>query len=309
MTGRVFVLGSVNVDLLASVPRLPSAGETVAGDSLARQLGGKGANQAVAAARAGVAATLLASVGDDVEGTMMIETLKGFGVDVSSINRVSASTGSALVVTSPRDNQIVVIPGANALIDERLATRIDCKPGDIVLTQMETPPTAALALFSRARAAGATTILNAAPMSDAVKALLPLTDILVLNESELELLTATPIDGDATHADFVCAFSSNGLSAVPTAVVTLGAQGVVVLGREGLLRVPGQPATVVDTTGAGDCFCGYLAAGLARGDELVLAVVEANVAASVAVQSLGAASSAPVRSRILPEIAAAQRKV
>lgn len=309
MTGRVFVLGSVNIDLLASVARLPCAGESVAGKSLTHQLGGKGANQAVAVVRAGVPATLLAAVGDDVEGGMMVEALKDFGVDVSSISRVSASTGSALVVTSPRDNQIVVIAGANALIDQGVAARVDCRPADVVLTQMETPSAAALALFTRARAAGATTILNAAPMNEAVRSLLPLTDILVVNESELELLTGTAVGGEVTDSEFVCAISDNGLRAVPTIVLTLGAQGVVVSSRAGLLRVPGQPATVVDTTGAGDCFCGYLAAALARGDELVLAITEANVAASIAVQSLGAASSVPVRSRILPAIAAAQCKV
>jgi len=309
MSGRVVVLGSVNVDLMASVDRLPVAGETVSGHRLVRQLGGKGANQAVAAARAGVTSVLLAAVGNDGDGAAMIETLADFGVDVTAIERVPRETGHALVVTSPCDNQIVVVPGANALVDSRLASLARWSPNDVALTQLETPIGAAAALFERARGSGARTILNAAPASESVCVLLPLTDILIVNESELELLSGDAICSEPDDTALLAACASQRLSAVCTVIVTLGAAGVAVIREQELWRVRGIPATVVDTTGAGDCFCGYMAAALARGDALETAVVEANVAASVAVQSLGAAGSIPPRSQIASAALAAQTGV
>jgi ribokinase len=308
MSGRVIVFGSINVDLIASVERLPSPGETIAGVSLARSLGGKGANQAVAAARAGEASILLGATGKDAEAELMTDMLASYGVNVDAVGRMDSPTGQALILTSPQENQIVVIAGANGLVDGSTAASVAIQGHDICLTQMETPVDAAMTFFRKARASGATTLLNAAPASEAVRPLLPLTDVLILNEGELELLSGRSIAGSAHGEQLIEAVAALGLSPTGIVIVTLGAQGVAVAQRGVLSRVAGQRVQVIDPTGAGDCFCGYLAAALARGDKLESAVVEANVAASIAVQSLGAASSVPSRSEVLQALVAVPRK-
>lgn len=304
MTGRVIVLGSVNLDLLARVPRLPSAGETIAGFSLSRQLGGKGANQAVAAARAAIPSLFFGAVGEDAEGAAMSAALAGHGVDTQGLARVSGPTGHALVLTSCDDNQIVVISGANQRVDEDLAARADLRPTDVCLAQLETPAAAVAAFFERARGAGAATVLNAAPASPSALALMPLVDVLIVNETELQILSGK-VPGIHAIPEAAGALGVPGKAAV---IVTLGPRGAMIVSNGSTLAIPGRAVGVVDTTGAGDCFCGYLAAGLARGAGLESAVVEANVAASIAVQSLGAASSIPSRSLVLAVIANAQRK-
>ena len=298
--GKVVVLGSVNVDLIVSAVRLPKAGETVEGHGLVRQLGGKGANQAVGAARAGAACTLLAAVGSDAEGVTMTATLQGYGVDVSKMIAVGAPTGTALVATSPHDNQIIVVAGANSKVDAGLEKSVEVMPGDICLTQMETPASAATALFSMAKSAGATTVLNAAPASMAVRELLPLCDILVVNEAELFLLAGA--DEGLNDAALLSYRDRMGMSGGQALVATMGADGLAIVRSGTVLRIPGHKVDVIDTTGAGDCFCGYLAAGLARGDDLATAAIEANVAGSIAVQALGAAASIPDRSAVLERL-------
>ncbi len=302
--GKVIVLGSVNVDLLVSTPRLPCAGETVSGTSVTRQLGGKGANQAVGAARAGAHCTLLAAVGADDDGASMMAALANHGVDTARLRVTSSATGCALVATSPQDNQIIHIAGANSDVDTTLATGVDLGPNDVCLAQMETPASATAALFHRARAAGACTILNAAPASSDARQLLPFCDLLIVNESELALLTGA--DGGVMLDDAGLLLSRNllGLTHGQTLLVTLGADGLAIIGESGIVRIAGLPATVIDTTGAGDCFCGYLAAGLARGDGIERAAQEANAAASVAVRSLGAAASIPARATVLQSLGA-----
>ena len=299
MTGRVLVLGSINVDLLASVPRLPGPGETLTGTGFVRLLGGKGANQAVAASRAEAATLMIGATGSDADGAAMLKALVGYGVDTSRIARSEEPTGCALVVTSPSDNQIVVVPGANHALTEELVADVDMDAADVCLTQLETPSAVAACLFRRARTAGATTILNAAPANDGARVLLPLTDILIVNETELGILADVTMPDDPADEVLLRAISSLTSAYRMTVIVTLGARGLLIVSDDGQRGIPGRTVEVVDTTGAGDCFCGYLAAGLARGARLDDAVAEANVAASIAVQSLGAASSVPPRSTIL----------
>lgn len=297
--GKVIVLGSVNIDLLVSTPRLPRAGETVSGTSLTRQLGGKGANQAVGAARAGAHCILLAAVGQDDDGARMLAALVDHGVDTGQVRTTSSPTGCALVATSPQDNQIIHIAGANADVDVTLLTEVDLGPDDICLAQMETPLPATAALFRQARATGARTILNAAPASAAARPLLPLCDLLIVNESELALLTGAEGVPMLDDAGLLSGKAMLGLEHDQTLLVTLGADGLAMVAGSDVLRIAGRPAALVDTTGAGDCFCGYLAAGLARGDGMEQAAVEANTAAAIAVQSLGAAASIPDRATVL----------
>ena len=303
--GKVIVLGSVNLDLLVSAPRLPRAGETVSGIGLTRQLGGKGANQAVGAARAEAHCILLAAVGADDDGAQMIAALARHGVDTGRVRETSSATGCALVATSPQDNQIIHIAGANADVDATIAAEIDLGPHDVCLAQMETPVAATAALFQRARTVEAMTILNAAPASVAARELLPLCNLLIVNESELALLANSDAQAVLDDAALLACRDRLGLGNEQTLLITLGADGLAIAEESAVLRIAGRPAKVVDTTGAGDCFCGYLAAGLARGDGMERAAIEANAAASIAVQSLGAASSIPTRTAMLQRLGAA----
>lgn len=302
--GSVVVLGSVNVDIIVSAPRLPRAGETVAGIAISRQLGGKGANQAVAAARAGARTLLLGAVGADADGAAMTAALAGHGVDTGAIRIVAGATGCALVVTSPADNQIVCIPGANAAVDNMLAASASIGPGDVFLAQLETPPPATAAFFRRARAAGARTILNAAPAHPAAPDLLALADLLVVNETELALLAGRDTAAAATDAALIAARERLGLAAEQALVVTLGRDGVALVAVGTAARIAAHEVAVRDTTGAGDCFCGYLAAALAQGAGVLDAARAANAAAALAVQTLGAAASIPDRDAVLRLLAA-----
>jgi ribokinase len=302
-TGKVVVLGSVNVDLLVTAPRLPAAGETVSGTAITKQLGGKGANQAVGAARAGAPCLLVGAVGADEDGAAMTAAIAAYGVDVSHVRATLSSTGCAIVATSPQNNQIIHIAGANANVDAGSIHHIDLDPGTVCLAQMETPVAAIAALFRRARAIGGCTILNAAPSTIAARELIPICDILVVNEIELALLTDGAVGIDIADAELLSGREKLGLSGHQALVVTLGAGGLALAQNGIVIRIAGLAVSVVDTTGAGDCFCGYLAAGIARGDSMESAAREANVAASMAVQSLGAASSIPDRATVLRSMA------
>ncbi len=298
-SGRVIVLGSINVDLLVSAPRLPHAGETVPGSSWAREVGGKGANQAVGAAQAGAQCLLLACVGDDPEGAAMVERLAGHGVDVTQVRRTAGSTGCALVATSPADNQIIYVAGANACVGEDMVETAALTPDDICLAQMETPVAATRALFVQARAAGGRTVLNAAPALPQARSLLPLCDVLIVNEAELWLLAGESPPPLLDDAILVSCMPKLGLKNDQVLVVTLGSAGVAMIIGDTVSRIGGHSVPVVDTTGAGDCFSGYLSAGLARGSDLRSSLIEANCAASLAVQTTGAACSVPARAIVL----------
>lgn len=293
MAAEVVVLGSINVDLIVSAERLPVAGETVAGKDIEFQLGGKGANQAVGAARAGAATRFLGCIGEDENGAAMLGQLRGFGVDVAAVRQVPGRTGFAIVATCPRDNQIIVVPGANSHVDEALADNARVAAGDACLAQRETPVAASRRLFSAARAVGATTLLNAAPADEGVHALLPLVDILIANEGECRLLASFPEADPANDADLITVRRRLGLGQNQVLIATLGEAGVAIAAADCVRRIPGESVAVLDTTGAGDCFCGYLAAGLAQGISLESAALRANIAASLAVQSRGAACSVP----------------
>jgi ribokinase len=274
----------------------------VSGISLSRQLGGKGANQAVGAARAGAPCILLAAVGQDEDGVSMVAALDNYGIDTSHIRATSSATGCAVVATSPQDNQIIHIAGANSDVDATLAAEADLGPEDVCLAQMETPIPTTAALFQRARSAAAFTILNAAPASTAALSLLPLCDLLIVNESELALLTRSGAELMLDDESLLSSRRLLGLQPHQSLLVTLGAGGMAIIGENAIQRVAGRPVTVVDTTGAGDCFCGYLAAGLARGDAIDQVATEANAAASLAVQSFGAATSIPSREAVLQSL-------
>ena len=291
--GRVFVAGSINMDVVATAERHPRIGETVTGDAVLYFPGGKGANQAVAAAKLGAPTTLIGRLGKDAFGDELKTFLAAQGVDLSLVQQTSeAHTGTALITIANADNTIVVIPGANALVSATDVAAPVLAKGDVAVGQFEIPLPAIGAFFGRARAAGATTILNPAPAIEAEHELLDLVDILILNESELGFLAKTEFRDTDDPAPFIEAVRSL-QTKDKTICVTLGKRGVVALIDGKPLIIPGHIVNAVDTTGAGDCFVGAVAAQLAAGKSRHDALHYANAAASICVQRMGAAPSMP----------------
>lgn len=292
--GRVIVVGSINVDLAVTAARFPRPGETVAGGSFARHPGGKGANQAIAAARLGARTTLAGAVGDDAHGAFMRTVLAEAGVDVGSVRTAPESpTGVALITVAGGENSIVVVAGANGLLFQA-DVRGPIGANDVVVAQLETPVAATKAAFEAARAVGAAAILNPAPASPDALELLPLATLVVVNETELEFLAGAPLAPDADAPTILHAMRALRRHPEQSVVATLGARGVIALvGPDRPVALPGHPIEVVDTTGAGDCFVGALAAGLAQGRPLPDALVRANAAAALSVRRAGAGSAMP----------------
>ncbi len=269
--GRVLVLGSLNVDLVTHVERHPRPGETVLGEGLERLAGGKGANQAVAAAAAGANVVMLGAVGDDEAGRACLDRLRRLGIDTSGVAvRPDQPTGTALIVVdSDGENTIVVAPGANGHVgDEALEVARSAAAGDVLLAQLEVPLDTVARACAAASDRGARVVLNVAPYADLPADVVAHADPVVVNEHEARLLADTA-----------------GLP--PSLLVTFGARGADWDGlRPPAVDVP--EAEVVDTTGAGDAFCGVLAAALARGEERETALRAALQAGADSVRHPGA---------------------
>jgi ribokinase len=292
--GRVFVAGSINMDVVATADRHPSIGETVAGDSLGYFPGGKGANQAVAAAKLGATTTLIGRLGKDAFGDQLKTYLAAQGLDLTLVQDTpGVHTGTAIITVAKADNTIVVIPGANGLVSAADVTAPSLAKGDVAVSQFEIPLVAVTAFFQRARAAGTTTILNPAPAAECNAEMLELVDILILNESELALLAGIELRDTDDHARFIEAARSLPIGRDKTVCVTLGKRGVLALVNDEPLIIPGRAVKAVDTTGAGDCFVGAVASQLADGSSIGNALDYANAAASICVQRMGAAPSMP----------------
>ena len=207
--GRVFVAGSINMDVVATADRHPRIGETVAGQAVFYFPGGKGANQAVAAVKLGAPTTLIGRIGQDAFGDELKAFLGTQGIDLGFVQETNeAHTGTAIITVAQADNTIVVVPGANALVSDADVAAPALAKGDIAVSQFEIPLPAIRVFFQRARAAGATTILNPAPAIACDTDLLKLVDILILNESELGFLTNTELHDNDDHARFVDAARS-----------------------------------------------------------------------------------------------------
>jgi ribokinase len=297
--GRVFVAGSINMDVVATASRHPRIGETVAGQAVYYFPGGKGANQAVAAVKLGAPVTLIGRLGTDAFGQQLRTFLAAQGVDLTLVkDTADIHTGTAIITIADADNTIVVVPGANALVSpEDVAAPVLAK-GDVAISQFEIPQPTIAAFFERVRAAGATTILNPAPAIACSPELLDLVDILILNETELGLLAQTELHDTDEPARFVEAAQRLRTASDKIICVTLGKRGVLALmGGEPSL-IAGRAVKAVDTTGAGDCFVGALAAQLAAGKPIRDALGYANMAASICVQRMGAAPSMPTAAEV-----------
>jgi ribokinase len=297
--GRVFVAGSINMDVVATADRHPKVGETVAGKRVLYFPGGKGANQAVAASRLAAATILIGRLGHDAFGAELRTFLSDQGIDLGYVlETAEAHTGTAIITVAQADNTIVVIPGTNALLSPDDVSATPLVKGDVAVSQFEIPLPTITAFFQRARAAQATTLLNPAPAQKFGRDLLELVDILVLNETELGFLAGVELsDGDdqARIIDAARRLQANEGQAI---CVTLGKRGVLALAGDDELTVPGRVVQAIDTTGAGDCFVGALAAQLADGAQLREALTFANAAASISVQRMGAGPSMPTAEEV-----------
>jgi ribokinase len=296
VSGTVLVVGSVNADLVVAVERLPQPGETVTGGRFSRHGGGKGANQAVAAARAGARVRFVGAVGDDDLGDAALRQLADEGIDVTGVVRLAGEpTGVALISVDERGrNQITVASGANARVDARVveAALKDSPPaaGDVCLLSFEIPDDALIAAARAASAAGARVVLNPAPARSLVAELAAAGPVLTPNAIEAATLGGADDPADAARA-------LTALTGAPV-VVTVGEEGAIVATGDRLLRIPSPPVEVVDTTGAGDTFSGVLAAALAEGLDLEAAARRAVMAASASVRARGARAGMPRREEL-----------
>jgi ribokinase len=294
-SGRIAVVGSVNLDLVVGTPRIPGPGETVLGTSYREFAGGKGLNQAVAAARQGAVVRLVGALGDDAAGEMLAEAARREGIDVAGVQRLpDEPTGRALITVDERaENSIIVVPGANAHVSPDLVGWSE--PVDLILSQCEIPVPSVARAMRAGRGSAAITALNPSPAVELDEALLADVDLLVPNEHEVELIGG------------VDTLIQQGVGAV---VVTRGAAGIeVTIGPSWCRRVETseRPRTFrqepfgvvpVDTTGAGDACCGALVAAVSRGVPLVEAVRRAAVAGALATTCAGAVPSLPTAAAV-----------
>src|ERR1700730_11138267 len=297
--GRVFVAGSINMDVVATADRHPRIGETIAGRAVLYFPGGKGANQALPMAKLVAPTMLFGRLGRDAFGDELKAFLTAQDIDLSFLQQTSEThTGTAIITVANADNTIVVIPGANARVGAADVEAPMLAQGDIAVSQFEIPLPTITAFFKRARAAGATTILNPAPAVEFGRELLDLVDILILNESELGLLAKTELRETDDYARFIDAARLLQTSKDKIICVTLGKRGVLALVNDQPAIIPGRAVKAVDTTGAGDCFVGAVAALLADGKPIRNALDYANAAASICVQRMGAAPSMPTAAEV-----------
>ncbi|WP_406009526.1 ribokinase [Streptomyces sp. NBC_00637] len=288
----ILVLGSTNMDLVAYVEKPPQRGETVTGREFRTIPGGKGANQAVAAARAGATVSMIGAVGNDAFGTRLRSTLEHSGVNTDHLRTVEGPSGTAhIVVDDEGGNAIVVVPGANGTVDHLVpGDEVLVSSADALLLQLEVPLAAVVAGARAARAHGVRTVLTPAPAQPLPPELLTVTDLLVPNEHEAATLTGRTDPREAATAL---------LDSVPEVVITLGASGSLYATRGAQpVTVPAPRVTAVDSTGAGDTFVGALAVALGEGRPVREALAWASAAAALSVQRPGASASMPYRSEI-----------
>jgi ribokinase len=292
--GGVVVVGSVNTDYVVFLDRRPEPGETVLGTSLAVHGGGKGANQALAAARSGAPTQLIACLGDDAAGDARLRTLADGGVGTQYVRRAATASGAAFITVTPDgENDIIVVPGANAQLLPSDIERAGAAFSEaaVVVVQLEVPLNTVSAAVARAGTA-ATVVLNCAPFGPLPDGVLDRVDVLVVNEIEAGALTGGQVDG----VPAALAVAQSALDMGPAAVVvTLGPDGAVVVSRGLREHIPAYRVTPVDTTGAGDAFVGALAARLARGEPLPSAVAFGVEVGTATTQRVGAEAIVPGR--------------
>jgi len=287
-TATVLVAGSANLDFVVRAAHIPAPGETVLGREFRTFPGGKGANQAIASARAGGAPTaMLLALGDDAYAAPVEASLREAGVVLHIVRAAEQPTGTAFIcVSDSAENAITVAPGANAALRaEHLPALAGTRH---LLLQLETPLAVVTAYARAARAAGVTVVLNAAPAQALPDELLAATDLLIVNEGELAAISGIADDVTAALERV----------AVPTVIVTLGARGCIARTPQGRVQQGGFKVDAIDTTAAGDTFCGALVAALSRGEPLATSLAFASAAAAIACTRLGAQASIPALAEV-----------
>ena len=293
----IVVIGSINLDLIATVSRLPKPGETVPGDGFVTAPGGKGANQALAARRAGQDVRMVGAVGKDAFADQALTLLREGGVDLTKVREAGTATGIAVILVDAVDgeNVISIIAGGNGEVAAQDVSGAALSAGDHVLLQLEIPMDAVSASIKAAREAGAVSILNTAPFRAEAAPLLAKADYVVANETEFDLYADALSLAGADRSEKMRDFSEK---TKRTIVVTLGAEGVAAATPEGFFKAQGLIIRPVDTVGAGDTFCGYFGASLADGASLEDALRHAAVAGSLACLKAGAQPSIPHKDEV-----------
>lgn len=285
----IVVFGSINIDFLLRVVRLPREGETVAGQDVALAPGGKGANQALAARKAGASVKLVGAVGDDAFADLALANLVNSGVDLSGLRRAKRPTGAAFItIDDAGRNHIVLSPGAN---QDAKAADLTPVAGGVLLVQRELPDDETLSALRKAKEGGMTTIVNAAPSAGSGTAIRDLADIVIVNEHEIADVSGRVDAPEALAVDLA--------KTGKMIVLTLGAEGALAAKGGQVWRAPAGKVNVVDTTGAGDTFCGAFAAALSEFKDIGAALAFAAAAGSLACTGLGAQSATPDRAAIL----------
>ena len=305
MTKKIAVLGSLNLDTTYHVTRFPQPGETISANDKSSAPGGKGANQAVAAVRSGAQVAFIGMVGEDNEGKFMREALQEDGIDTKFLqNDPRHGTGSAIITLDANgQNDIMVYAGANFGMDESLLKGTDdlFKDCDFLIAQFETPQAVTAAAFKQAKAHGVTTILNPAPAKEILPELLAVTDVVIPNESESEVLTGIAVDSEAAMLETADYFKAHGVNNL---LITLGSRGVFYCTPHGHGMVPAFKVKAVDTTAAGDTFIGALASQLATDlSNVADALVYAQRASRLTVQKMGAMPSIPTEAEVRAALA------
>jgi ribokinase len=293
----IYVLGSINMDFVARVSHLPKVGETLSCEAFYTNLGGKGANQAVAIAKLGETVKMIGKVGKDANGVELKSKLSGFGVDTTFVTEADAPSGLAMITVHNGNNSIILNMGANECLsradaDEGLK---DAKEGDILVMQLEVPVDTVEYAAKLAKEKGMIVILNPAPAKTEAKSVFAYANIVAPNETETELFTGVLPSGDVELALAVKKLRANGANSV---LITLGSSGSAVIEGQTITYVPARKVKAVDTTSAGDTFMGAVAVKLNEGKTLLEAAQFATYASSITVQREGAAQSIPTLAEV-----------
>ncbi|MGL4654859.1 MAG: ribokinase [Sarcina sp.] len=289
---KIVVVGSINMDLVVSTERMPRIGETLMGQSMNYFPGGKGANQAVAAARLGAKVSMIGSVGKDSFGDELIEKLNSENINTCCIKKEDTSTGVATIVKTSQDNSIIVVSGANELCDKELVSRFRqiIKEADVLVTQFEIPTETIKLALSIAKEYNVQTIVNPAPAKEIDKEIIRNADFITPNETEFEVITGKDLSDFETLESEMIKWQSENKARL---VVTRGSLGVSYIENGKVETVPCLEVEVVDTTGAGDTFNGVFACCIAEKIEISEAIKFSSLAATISVTKFGAQSGMP----------------
>ena len=300
MSSSIAVFGSINMDLVIFSQDKPSEGETIFGNSFHTFQGGKGANQAVAASRLEIDVSFIGKIGVDIFGKQLRDNLVEENINVEYLEEHNSESGVAFinVFEKTSENQIIVVPGANSYVESSQVPDALLSSTDILISQLEIPPNQIEDLFSRAGNHDCFRILNAAPIISFEKNLITETDLLVVNESELESLSGYEIDKDNLDT-VVIAIESLNLQDSQSVVVTLGAKGAYVSKGKKDEFIPGHKVSTLDTTGSGDCFIGALASCYQEKENLFESVQFANKAAALSTTKKGTSNSMPTKDEVV----------